>query len=88
MGRTSRSRLATTTTTRFYALESGAQEMSSVASDQHVSPLGYTLDQVMDFLDACEKYLLSDAYVETMGKGIENFETEGERGSAKKSFSE
>eukprot|EP00944_MAST-04C_sp_MAST-4C-sp1_P015706 g15706.t1 len=46
--------------------------MSSVASDQHVSPLGYTLDQVMDFLDACEKYLLSDAYVETMGKGTEN----------------
>ena len=46
--------------------------MSSVASDQHVSPLGYSQDQVMDFLDACEKYLLSDAYVETMRKGIQN----------------
>lgn len=46
--------------------------MSAVASDQHVSPLGYTLDQVMEFLDACEKYLLSDAYVETMGKGTAN----------------
>lgn len=46
--------------------------MSAVASDQHVSPLGYTLDQVMEFLDACEKYLLSDAYMETIGKGIAN----------------
>ena len=46
--------------------------VSSEEETKSISPFGYTLGHVMKFLDESEAYIKSDAYLEAMGKDMEN----------------
>ena len=46
--------------------------VSSEEETKSISPFGYTLEHVMKFLDESEAYIKSDAYLEAMGKDMEN----------------
>ena len=60
--------------------------VSSEEETKSISPFGYTLGHVMKFLDESEAYIKSDAYLEAMGKDMENVNMKEKEGLIRDRF--
>ena len=60
--------------------------VSSEEETKSISPFGYTLEHVMKFLDESEAYIKSDAYLEAMGKDMENVNMKEKEGLIRDRF--
>ena len=60
--------------------------VSSEEETKSTSPFGYTLENVMKFLDESEAYIKSDAYLEAMGKDMENVNMQEKEGLIRDRF--
>jgi len=60
--------------------------VSSEEETKSTSPFGYTLEHVMKFLDESEAYIKSDAYLEAMGKDMENVNMKEKEGLIRDRF--
>ena len=60
--------------------------VSSEEETKSTSPFVYTLEHVMKFLDESEAYIKSDAYLEAMGKDMENVNMKEKEGLIRDRF--